>query len=91
MHFDKLGKALPGPSVEIENTSGNFTGVDCEGLYLSRQKGKENCCLAFTSSMKRKGDVTRDDSQRRFLVQHRVATLFQMVATLFQHCKAVLS
>ena len=38
----------------------------------------------------RKGDVTRDDSQRRFLEQHIVATLFQMVPTLFQHCNAVL-
>ena len=28
-----------------------------------------------------KGDVTRDDSQRRFLAQHSVATLFQ-------HCNA---
>ena len=39
----------------------------------------------------RKGDdVTRNDSQRRFLEQHIVVTLFQMVATLFQHCNAVL-
>ena len=77
-HFDKLAKASSALSVEIENTSGEFfTGVDCEGLYLSRQKGKENCCLAFTSSIKRKGDVTRDDLQRRFLAQHRVATLLR--------------
>ena len=38
----------------------------------------------------RRGDVNRNDSQRRFLEQHIVATLFQMVATLFQHCNAVL-
>ena len=31
------------------------------------------------------GDVTRDDSQRRFLAQHIVTTLFRMVTTLFQH------
>ena len=37
-----------------------------------------------------KGDVTRDDSQRRFLARHSVATLFQMVVTLFQHFNAVL-
>ena len=40
-----------------------------------------------------KGDVTRDDSQRRFLAQPSVATLLRhcfMVATLFQHCNAVL-
>ena len=42
-----------------------------------------------------KGDVTRDDLQRRFFnATHQfniVATLFRMVATLFQHCYAVLS
>ena len=36
-----------------------------------------------------KGDVARDDSQRRFLTQCKVATLFQIAATLFQHCNAV--
>ena len=35
-------------------------------------------------------DVTRDDWKRRFLAQHSVATLFQIVTTLFQHCSAVL-
>ena len=43
-----------------------------------------------------KGDVTRDDSQHRFLARavtrhsNIVAILFRMVATLFQHCNAVL-
>ena len=42
-----------------------------------------------------KGDVTRNDSQRRFFnsaTQHYNidATLFRMVATLLQHCNAVL-
>ena len=43
-----------------------------------------------------KGDVTRDDSQQRFLVQavtqrcNIVALLFRMIATLFQHCNPVL-
>ena len=37
-----------------------------------------------------KGDVTRGDLQRRFLTQHIIATLFRMVATLFQHCYSVL-
>ena len=42
----------------------------------------------FTRTFKNnlKVTVTRDDSQQRFLAQHSiVATLFQMVATLFQH------
>ena len=30
-----------------------------------------------------KSDVTRDDSKRRFLAQHSVATLFRIVPTLF--------
>ena len=43
-----------------------------------------------------KGDITREDSQKRFLVQavprrcNIVAILFRMVATLFQHCNPVL-
>ena len=36
-----------------------------------------------------KDDVTRDDSQERFLAQHSVATLFRMVTKFFQHCYAV--
>ena len=37
-----------------------------------------------------KGDVTRDNSRRRFLAQHSVATtLFRIVTTLFQHCNDV--
>ena len=43
-----------------------------------------------------KGDITRDDLQQRFFAQavtrrcNIVAILFRMVATLFQHCNAVL-
>ena len=37
-----------------------------------------------------KGDVTRDNSRRRFLAQYSVAkTLFRIVTTLFQHCNDV--
>ena len=32
---------------------GNFSGVNFKGLYLRSEKGKENCCLVFTSSIKR--------------------------------------
>ena len=38
-----------------------------------------------------KADVTRDDSQRRFLAQHSVAKLFRIVTTLFQHCNTVIN
>ena len=32
---------------------GNFSGVNSKGLYLRSEKEKENCCLVFTSSIKR--------------------------------------
>ena len=32
---------------------GNFSGVNSKGLYLRSQKEKGNCCLVFTSSIKR--------------------------------------
>ena len=42
----------------------------------------------------KKSDVTRDNSQRRFIGATQrcniVPTLFQMVATLFQNCNTVL-
>ena len=48
-----------------------------------RSRGRRRCL---------KGDVTRYDSQRRFLAQHRVTTLllqlFQMAAILSQHCES---
>ena len=32
---------------------GKFSGVNSKGLYLRSEKEKENCCLVFTSSIKR--------------------------------------
>ena len=32
---------------------GNFSEVNSKGLYLRSEKGKENCILVFTSSIKR--------------------------------------
>ena len=32
---------------------GNFSGVNSKGLYLRSEKEKGNCCLVFTSSIKR--------------------------------------
>ena len=49
---------------------------------LTNLKKKRECSYS-------KGDVTRDDSQRRFLAQHGVAT-FRIITTLFQHCNVVL-
>ena len=39
--------------------------------------------LALTCTPLNKGDVTRDDSQRRFLAEHSVATLFRIQPNLF--------
>ena len=36
-----------------------------------------------------KGDVTRDDSQRRFLAQHNVATLLRHCFEWSQHCSNI--
>ena len=35
------------------------------------------------------GDVTQDDSQRRFLAQHSVATLFRRCVEFLQHCSNI--
>ena len=32
---------------------GNFSEVNSKGLYLRSEKEEENCCLVFTSSIKR--------------------------------------
>ena len=36
-----------------------------------------------------KGDVTRDDSQGRFLAQHSVATLLRHCFKWLQHCSNI--
>ena len=41
--------------------------------------------------MAREGDVTRDDLQRRFLAQHRVAALLQHCFERLQHCSNIAS
>ena len=47
--------------------------------------------LAFPKGWLLKGAVTRDDPQRRFLVQHSVATLLgHFFRIVFQHCNPVL-
>ena len=37
----------------------------------------------------RKGDVTRDDSQRRFLAQHSINTLLRHCFEWLQHCSNI--
>ena len=43
------------------------------------------CCLVS------KGDVTRDDSQRRFLARHSVATLLRHCFEWLQHCSNIVT
>ena len=38
---------------------------------------------------KRKGDISRDNSQRRFLAQHSVATLLRHCFEWLQHCSNI--
>ena len=40
--------------------------------------------------LRKRKKTTPNDLQRRFLAQHIVAKIFRNVATLFQHCNAVL-
>ena len=42
-----------------------------------------------TTLRKSKGDVTRDDSQRRFSAQHSVATLLRHCFEWLQHCSSI--
>ena len=48
-------------------------------------KKKSHCLSAINS----KGVVTRDDSQRRFLTQHSVATLLRHCFEWSQHCSNI--
>ena len=43
----------------------------------------QSCCFA------NKGNVTRDDSQRRFLAKHSVATLLRHCFEWLQHCSSI--
>ena len=54
-------------------------------------RGNRWWSLEMSAVFQAKPDVTRDDSQRRFLAQHSVAKLFRIVATLFRHCNAVIN
>ena len=55
---------------------------------------KQGQAVKVLLAQQSKGDFTRDDSQRLFFsARHHsniVAILFRMVATLFQHCYAVM-
>ena len=63
------------------------TTVVRHGLMLVGPTGsgktRVSCCLLH------KGDVTRDDSQRRFFAQHSVATLLRHYFEWLQHCFSI--
>ena len=62
-------------------------------MRIREKKFNSNLVLVLKS----KGDVTRDDSQQRFLAKHRVVALlrhcrsnrYNIAPTLLQHCNAV--
>ena len=66
---------------------GIFTSRSCSdynwGMYKKRDAREK---LLFCQS---KGDVTRDDSKRRFLAQHSVATLLRHCFEWLQHCSNI--
>ena len=45
--------------------------------------------MPFSTAAGNKVDVTRDDSQRRFLAQHSVTTLLRPCFGWLQHCSRV--
>ena len=48
--------------------------------------------LSFTAvNRKLKGDVTRDDSQQRFLAQHSITALLPHCFECLQHCSNIVS
>ena len=66
-----------------------IANISCCCCFLCFKNGGLYLIFLWVSSLT-KGDVTRDDSQRRFVAQRSVATLFLIVTTLFEHCNAVL-
>ena len=72
----------------MENKS-KYLHFMIEGVY---QVNYGTCILKFILGCKawgNKGDVTRDDSQRRFLEQHSVATLLRRCFEWLQHCSNI--
>ena len=78
-HYPDLGS----DALSVRNFCARFSDVILRGNRLWPRE--------TSAVFQAKVDVTRDDSQRRFLTQHSVATLFQIVTTLFQHCNAVIN
>ena len=81
-----LEKALWGEKTRLTcpevRASATSKGWRVSGLASPRSRRQRQLLLGWWY----KGDVTRDDSQRRVLAQHSFATLFWMATILFQHC-----
>ena len=48
--------------------------------------GLDSTIVSSIVNLFTKGDITRDDSQRRFLAQHNLATLLRHCFKWLQHC-----
>ena len=55
----------------------------------NERQRKKKCGREHVRQSLHKGDVTRDDSQRRFLAQHIVVTIRNKVETMLQRCTAL--
>ena len=70
------------------NKHANFYGgKSTTKLFRVYEKKKFNSNLVLV--LKSKGDVTREDSQQRFLAQHRVVALLQHCFEWWQHCSNI--
>ena len=79
---------LSGPGYNSRTVTWSIHQCDYS-LIKARYTG-ERPLKKWPTAHRCKGDVTQDDSPRRFLAQQNVATLFRIVTKLFQHCNAVL-
>ena len=63
--------------------------IDQSTFTHPRTHGTSCCFSAIIESLEFKGDVTRDDSQRRFLAQHSAAILLRHCFEWLQHCSNI--
>ena len=57
--------------------------------FVLQQSSKTSCTFVLPVLPYHQGDVTRDDSQRRFLAQYSVATLLLYCFEGWQHCSNI--
>ena len=99
--FDCLILLRSGESLFSSNkdNSANFSGKKIESTVkhpgrsilqqYTRKNFQSNLVLEVVLILESKGDVTLDDSQRRFLAQHSIKTLLRHFFEWLQHCSNI--